>query len=283
MPERKEDMEITRITSNNIEGFQNILPPYVRCENNHILGCIVNKKAVATAVMNLVKDNCSISWLWVSPDYRRQGIGGALLKSLCESAAKEYKKEVTITFPTDASWTVVMEYMMLKCGFTAEIHTYPRFCFTKEQLLSSPLMARKESGEDRRVMTLHQVSHLQIKELIQGSKEKDEYQLTESDFFHADRERSMAFVVEGHIQGLVLVGSGDKEGVLTLNLLYLKRPAANAALMLLHHTALNVLSYPAGFREFHFLCTDEITPKICHQLMGKKEAVLVEYCHGRLA
>lgn len=273
-------MEITQITLKNMMSFEKVLPPLTKYQDTYMCGCVIDDKAVGSAVMYIFEEYCSIGWLWVANEYRRQGVGERLLDRLCESAGKEYKRDIIITYSSETSWAVVMEYLLLRKGFTIEIRTYPKFCFTSKQLLSSPLMKRSGVIADSRVVSLAELSQIQIKDFLAAGKENVNYHVTGMDFVYADKERSMALIYDGRIQGLVLVGTLGAENVLSLNLFYLNKVAGNGALLLLHHTAQAVISHPAGLHEFYFLCTDDITVKICRQLMGEKETLETELCHG---
>ena len=274
-------MEITKIILKNKHGFKKILPPHIKYQNSESWGCIIEGKAVATAVMNIGENGGHIFWLWVAPDYRNQGVATALLQRLCQSAEKEYKKMLTITYPADSQWAVILEYLLLKLGFTLELSVYPGFRFTRQQLLDAPFMMSGKLGEDKSVVPLSQVSLLQIKELAAESSKEGGYLISGSDFAGIDEDRSMVLLNEGHIQGLTLISCKGAEDILSLDLFYLKKSAGNGALTLLRQTAKRVLSHPAGFSEFQFLCTEEVAVKICRQLMGEQKPEELEYCHGR--
>ena len=274
-------MELTRITPKNYVGFQKILPMQIEYENSEAWGCLIEKRAVGTAVINITEDVCRILWLWVSPAYRNQGVGSALLEKLCESVRKKERNILTITYPEAADWSIVMGYLLLKFRFTVEISVYPEFCFTRKQLMEASFISSKEGTVDQNVIPLTELSPLQKKELIAEIREKGNYPITALDFTEIEEDRSMAFIQEGDIRGVVLVGTRGAKDRLSLDLFYLKKNAGNAALTLLRQTALRALSHPAGLKEFRFLCTDDVAVKICTRLMGEQEPTEIEYYHGR--
>lgn len=275
-------MEFTKITEKNKKFFAKIMPSNFEQWGIRWYGCVVNQKAVASGGFIIGKEYCSIAWLWVAKEYRNQGIGTALLSYLCKQIPEEFEGNIIITYNTKKDWSVVIEYLLLKRDFVMEVYAYPKFSFTKQQLLEAPLVQKGELEHDERMKPLIEVTHLQKKELLSKSVKKGSYPITALDLGQMNEERSIAFVEKGEIQGLVLVGAGEEKDILSLNLLYLKKEARKAALMLLRHTAKRVLNHPMGLREFHFLCTDEISIKICRELMGKYVPEEEEYCFGRL-
>ena len=80
-------MKIIRITQQHFPAFQDILPPQKQYQPVQLLGCVVDDTAVGSAVVYITEDGCSLSWLWVAPEYQQQGIGTALLNEACELAA----------------------------------------------------------------------------------------------------------------------------------------------------------------------------------------------------
>ena len=275
-------MKITRITQENFHAFQHALPSVIDMQSTLLFGCVLDHVAVGTAAVTAAKDGYSLAWLWVSPIHRRRGIGGALLDEVCRIVGSSPDAGLTVTYPVDAAWTAVLEYMLLVRGFSVMVHTYPRFTFTKEELRASPLMARVESLSDHHVVPLANLSRVQRQEVVSECVQQGVCSAGHGDFLRADRERSMVLIRDGKFQGLTLVSAAEGADVVSLDLLYLKKGAAGDALRLLRHTALASLMHPAGLREFHFICTEEAAVRICERVMGQKAAENKEYCHGVL-
>lgn len=273
-------MEITRINHKNKEAFAKILPSDINYHFNYVIGCVLDDRAVGSAIVNLEDEKCSIAWLWVAEKYRRRGIGSRLLDYICENLAVELQGNFTITYPGNTDWTAIMEYMVLKRGFTIEVYTYPKFRLTKEQLLLSPLMARGTVPGNDSIIPLSNVTGFQIKEFIIDCREGRKYNVNMVDFSLADKDRSMVLLKAGHIHGITLVRTHQQGEILSLDLFYLKNNVSNAALMLLRQTAQAALVHPVQFGEIHFICTDEITVKICKLLMGEIPEEEEEFCYG---
>ena len=275
-------MNITGITQENLHAFQAILPLAQKYQSTCMFGCVMDDTAVGTVVIRGAEEDYAITWLWVAPQFRGQGIGSALLDKVCEMTKKESRHSLILTYPSDEPWTAVLEYMLIARGFTVLVHTYPGFYFTGKQLLEAEFMKKFEEIANPGILPLGKVSHLVLRQLILEGRQRSAYPITTTDLERADGERSLALVRDGQIHGLTLVSTFGAEDMLSLDLLYLKKAGINEALALLKQTAIAALRHPAGLRGFHFICTEEAGTKICSRLMGPQEAVMVEYCHGVL-
>lgn len=258
------------------------MPPYEKLQLIRRFGCVVDDTAVGTAEIYITDEGCSLSWLWVAPEYRRRGIGSALLDKVCKIAAETDGHRLTVTYSADAMWAAVMEYMLLIRGFTVLVNTYPGYCFTKEQLLNLQLFQNLDTAFHSHIVPLAEIPKQQLREFIIENLQWKRYLISHADYERADKKRSMALVDNGQIQGLTLVSTLDSEDKLSLDLLYLNKSSPKMALMLLRQTAEAAFEHPAGFKELHFLCIEDVAVKMCRRLMGEAEAVPVKFCDGLL-
>ncbi len=280
-------MEITRITEQNYDAFREILPFCQYPLPPFLFGCVSQGMAIGSAMLDVTKDGCSLSWLWVAPEHRQQGAGAALLDSICQFAVNTLSLPLTLTYPADAPWADVLEYMLVLRGFSVMMHTYPQYRFTKEQLMRTPLLAKLEEKPNPRVVSLSQLKHFQMTELIERCNQKKQYSVGHADFGHICKERSMALLSEGYVKGMTLIRPLDEKGKLCLDLVYLDAEymtGANAlsALAMLRQTALAVFRHPDGFRELRFTCIADVGVRLCRQLMGEQEAIPLSFCHAAL-
>ena len=99
-------MMLTTIDKNNFDAFADILPfdELPPKDGTCIcLGAIENEKTAGAAVMTVSEDEAYLSSIYVIPEFRRQGIGKALMKELAE-AAKTFQTGALNTdfFPDEA-------------------------------------------------------------------------------------------------------------------------------------------------------------------------------------
>lgn len=236
--------------------------------------------AIGCAVMDQTEDSCSLSWLWVAEEYRNRGAGGALLDTVCKEAAEEPGGCLMVTYPADAQWAAVMEYILLKRGGMVLTHAYPQYRFSREELEQAPFLADAKQTSVSSIKPLSALAKGQLDEFAQEHDEIDNYMISHADFDRIDQERSMVLIQKGEIQGMVLISTDGAPDVLSLDLLYLKKSAAMAGLALLRQAAFAALRHPAGLRELRFLCTEEISNQMCKTLMGAKKSDLMKYCHA---
>ena len=230
----------------------------------------------------MAEDGCSLSWLWVAEEYRRKGAGTALLDAVCKMSAEENRYYLTVTYPADAAWASVMEYMLLKRGGNVLAYTYPQYHFSREELMQAPFLAGAKQTSYSNIVPFSELTRTQIYELTQENEKIGNYMISHADFERIDQERSMALLHKGEIQGMLLLCTDGAEDILVLDLLYLKKSAASGGLALLRQAAMTALQHPAGLKELRFLCTEESSDQMCRTLMETKEPVFVEYCNGTL-
>ncbi len=275
-------MEITQITHQNLSMFEEILPSYKRSFPPVLLGCIENDTAAATAAMDVTEDGCSLSWLWVAPEFRGHGIGNLLIDKVCEIAAARPAHRLTVTYPAEESWSAIMDYMLSVRGFWVMIHTYPQYRITKEQLLASPLLKVTGANPDSRIVSLSQLERFRLQELLTQCRLQNNYPVSDADYDQIDATRSMALVQNGHVQGLVLIRPLEEKDILCLDLFYLATSDPRLGILLLKQTALALLQHPAGLKEVRFTCMSDISVRICKRLMGEQPVFWREFCHGTL-
>lgn len=280
-------MEITRITEQNYDAFREILPFCQYPLPPFLFGCVAEETAIGSAMLDMTQDGCSVSWFWIAEDYRRQGAGTALLDEICEFAAKTLVLPLTLTYPADAEWVDVLEYMLIHRGFSVMMHTYPQYRFTKEQLMDTPLLAKLQDKPSSNVLPFSELKHFQMIELIEKSNQKKIYSVGHADFDHICKERSMALLSEGHVKGLTLIRPLEEKGNLCLDLVYLDAEymagaKALSAIAMLRQTALAVFKHADGFKELHFICIADVGVRLCRQLMGEQKAIPVSFCHAAL-
>lgn len=96
------DMEITKITDENIEFFLPLLPESMDRERYSLLGLIGDDgEAVAVMALSGTSAMIEIEWLYVDPDQRRRGIGSEFLRLLFESLSGEVEA-ICVSYPKDA-------------------------------------------------------------------------------------------------------------------------------------------------------------------------------------
>ena len=275
-------MEIVLITQRNSEKFQEILPEYRGRIPSVLLGCEKDGIAAGTAGLEMTEDGCSLGWLWVDPEFRGGGIGGALLDAACREALERPAGRLTVTYPADKDWSAVMDYMLAVRGFSVMAHRYPTYRITKEQLLASPLLAGDEKKMNPHVVPLSELERFRLQELLVECRLEREYLVSHAAFGWVDPERSMVLLKDGHVMGLALVRSVETEDSLCLDLLYLRTSDAREGILLLQQTALALLRHPAGLRELSFTCMEETGMRICSRLLGEQAAQWEEFCQGTL-
>lgn len=275
-------MEILSILAQNREQFQEVLPHYQSRYPSLLWGCVEKNTVVGTVGLEVTEDGCGLCWLWVAPDARGHGYGSALLDTACRTAMEKAAGRLTVSYPQEEPWAAVLDYMLAIRGFRVLAYRYPTYRITREQLLSSPLLAEGEQKADPRVVPLSSVERFRLQELLVQCKLEREYLVSHAAFGWMDGERSMALVKGGHVLGLTLVRAGEQPDRPFLDLLYLRTPDAREGILLLRQTALALLRHPAGLRDVSFTCVQQIGVRMCRRLLGEQTPEWETFCQGTL-
>ena len=218
-------MEVTRITKNNIEAFQDLFPEdFVFQEDVLAFGTVSDKReGVACMLLSLHdRERVFIDWLYTHPDRREMGAASELLNTVTAFLQGMSVREVCITFPEEDG---LLEFFLRDRGFlvgeVSDVYEIPieELMYTEEseKLLSRvknplPLWSLENEGV-----------YADLCELLEGRG------IQRDAFAEASKEFSLAEVDEsGRVTGCILVkDSGDEK----LEIMYLlndeeRRPGA---------------------------------------------------------
>ena len=81
-------MEITGIVKENLEGFLSVITEDIVMTENIVAGAIEDNRAVGAVAFSVMKETASLvlDYIYVDPDFRRKGVGSALIKEVVERA-----------------------------------------------------------------------------------------------------------------------------------------------------------------------------------------------------
>lgn len=275
-------MGIITISKENAENFYSMIPNYLLHPKSRILGYEEDGTICGVAVLEELEGVSSLSWLWIDKEKRRKGIAKALIDTLCQAHAK-HKRMLTVSYPAEEPWSRVMDYLFAVRGFELRVEKISCYLVTREQLLHSMLTKRdkKTEKQEKCVMPLAKLRGYQMAELKKRYEIRS-YLVSRVDFAGADKDMSMALVLDGKIEGLLLLHRMSQKGRYQLSLLFLAPDKLIWGTPFLRKAAANVLEERFGLEELEFTCVNKSAVLLAEHLFadGTKRQKLIS--HGIL-
>lgn len=272
-------MKIVPITDTNMKGFLPLIPQEYLRQRVILLGAMEEMTGCGLVAFEILADRCIIDWLWVAPEWRKRGIGAALLDAACTQAFAK-REHVQLCYEAFMEGCERLDLMLMRRGFLLHNKDVFRCEVTGEALFNSPLMkhakVKKQTGV--RAEPLAQVDAYVIRAGVVLCEEHGDYQASRADYAGADWERSMALLVETRMKGCVLLRNTGTEGYYELTMFYLDASCAMLGVPFLRACVQHLMEFPEGVKSIRILAASERTKKMVMKLFGEA-AVQEEQVH----
>ena len=275
-------MQIFSVTEELLPAFSPLLPDGFSPRSTAVLGASWDDVGCGVIALNIMGIRASICWFWVAPDYRRRGVGQALLHQACVRIFEKMRRpisNITISYPFDADWAPAMELILSREGFLSKALAVQRFHLTREELESAPFLSPSANVDWRgSILSLSALSTVQRNEIRAQYEQEGNYQASRADYAAADPETSHVLFIHDRPAGLTLV-QNTAPGVFYLNLFSIQGGCVTGGLALVRCTAQAMLDN--GLTELSFDCVEESADRLAHRLLQQRgERTLL--CQGQL-
>ena len=268
-------MTITRVEKENFDWFEPLLPEERADNGDQILGAIGDDGSpVATAIISGEGKTAILKWIFVHPDYRRQGAAARLLWTATVNLRKQYHV-------MQASWLSDMEGMdgfLQDMGFFVTKGDPVSIVPVKELLFrmnSHGKTSTEEGGEQRFAPTLDEMKQSDYAKLRKFMRETPE---GEAFLSICDRKYSFCLMdTDGEPKGCILLRSIN-EDILQIDYLYSTLGETRTAL-LLRSVLSRVKSLGLENRVIQFVSAKSGAVRFIEKIMetGEKDTVHLHY------
>lgn len=263
-------MDIFLVDRNKTKQFEDILPVIPAPRLVKVIGAQIDGKPCASLVFEIMDGIFHISWIYVHPDYRRQGIGTQLLGVVCDFTHQKTDKNVTMTYKTGNEYTKVLDHMLQSKGFELTRHRVLSYSVTKEELLQLSFCRSSLSVKNGKstICSIGELSVIQLKEMISQNEKSSNYLVSRADYLNIDSSRSKVLLQNKEVKGLVLLESTEREGVMQMSVLYIA-PDCNDVKMLgalLQEAIFSAIQPPTSMQTLEFHCINEKSEKLAKYL-----------------
>ena len=271
-------MQIVPITNANMTEFLPLIPKELLRQRVTLLGAMKDEVGCGLVAYEKLKNQGIILWLWVAPEWRRQGIAAVLLDAACENVFLR-REQVHLCYKASVDGCKVLDLMLMRRGFLLQSRDVATYEVTGEALQNSPLMRVTKVGKlkETRIVPLEQVDVRVIRAGLVVCEEHGDYQISRADFSGADGKLSLVLLSDTKMVGCALVRKCTEQGCFELSTLYLKELDMNAVLVFLRTCVQNLTESEACVECVRIMTASERTQKIAGRLLGegfcKKEEV----------
>lgn len=263
-------MDVFLVDGNRTKQFEDILPVIPTPRLVKIIGAQVDGEPCASLVFEVMDGGYRISWLYVHPDYRRQGIGTKLLDIVCDFIYHKTDKNLTITYKTGNEYTKILDHMLQAKGFELTRHSMLSYSVTKEELLQLPFCQSTLSANNGKstICSIGDLSAVQLKEMISKNEKSGNYLVSRADYLNIDSTRSKVLMQNKEMKGLVLLESTDREGVMQMPVLYMAHDYNDVKMQgaLLREAVFTAIQPPTSMQILEFYCINEASEKLAKHL-----------------
>lgn len=275
-------MSVVNISTGNAGSIRAMIPDYLLAQKVKIWGYMVEKQICGVVVLDQRNGGSSLPWIWVMEEHRKKGYGSALMDKVCQEMLKK-GDILSVSYPAEETWSRVMEYMLAVRGFELEMETITSFQVTRQQLQHSMLAVNEKTKKgEQNIIALDQLRAYQIAELKARYDGSDGYLVSRADFYGADQQHSMALVIDGRIEGTVLMHKTADQGCYKLSLFFIAQDKLIWALPLLRKAAAGMLRSSTDFQEIEFTCVNENALRAAEHIFGEGNPTRKLLGHGVL-
>lgn len=190
----------------------------------HIFGAVEGEEIKGFEVVRQTDDNAAVlTWIYVFEEYRKQGIGNALLDYIVKQVEPESDQVLLVEYPAEIDDAKVLDYMLTRRNFDiweepisiGEIDRYT---------IQNTLLADQDPDAefDADIFRLEEVPTATLNDFM----DKNEgLSIHDFDIYNADKVLSLVLAKDGNMKGILLITPDEKFGEYMISNLYVEKKA----------------------------------------------------------
>ena len=268
-------MNILTADKHKREQLGDLLPQAYLRQQELILVAEQDNLPLGVISMSKREDRFVIDWLYVQPEERGKGYGGALLDASCCVAARSGTRWLeTNIYAQDENRQLLLAMLSARCFFLSHKKML-RVCVSDDQMKRSviftdPAYEKPLRSSHAQVISLKHVDEERLQQFLSEAKRHGNDRVVGADFITADRSLSQVLVDQGAVKGIALVNRmGGESAVLTF--CYVDKGYRREVVMLFHALAHALFTHGTPIRRLVFYCVDETVERLVDHLLPEKE------------
>ncbi len=268
-------MQIKKLTGKELRKASVLVPDEMLRNGTLVLGATAKENLAGVVVLMKRDQDWVVTWLYVEPEYRKQGYGSALLQGALTAAKSAGALTLSMDIDGDSEAGRLMAFMLTKYFFCLHFERIASIQITRDQLEKSVIFADpRYAGENKRrsskVCSLRDLKSTELFSFLEDCERRGNYLVSRADYRSADGRVSKVLVFEGQIVGVVLL-ERNEENVYELQLSYVERKCQTEFISLIREAAFSLRE--EEWEKLEFVCMDSSVLHLADHIFPEKEII----------
>ncbi|MCQ2536556.1 MAG: GNAT family N-acetyltransferase [Lachnospiraceae bacterium] len=242
----------------------------------HIFGAVEGEEIKGFEVVRQTDDDAAVlTWIYVFEEYRKQGIGNALLDYIVKQVEPESDQVLFVEYPAEIDDAKVLDYMLARRDFDiweeaisiGEIDRY---------LIRDSFLAEQDTTDefDADIFRLEEVPTAALNDFM----DKNEgLTIHDFDIYNADKVLSLVLAKDGNMKGILLITPDEKLGEYIISNLYVEKKAVTLVMGFLTRALDYLINTDNLIQKLKFLAQDEQAKDFIDHALSNRVVWETEY------
>jgi len=251
----------------------------------HIFGAVDGKEIKGFEVVRQTDENAAVlTWIYVFDEYRRQGIGNALLDYISKQVGEEADNVLLAEYPNEIESGNILDYMFAKRNFEVWQDTIWIGEIDRYQLKNTFLA--DQNLQDDFAGDIYRLEEVPVSALNDFLDKNESLVIHDVDIYSADKVLSLVLAKNGKLRGIMLVAPGEGYGHYVITNLYVDNKAVALVVGFLSRAMDYLINTDELIRKLSFLVQEKQSKNFIDRVLSNlvvweegyvKRASLTEY------
>lgn len=222
----------------------------------HIFGAVEGEEIKGFEVVRQTDDDAAVlTWIYVFEEYRKQGIGNALLDYIVKQVEPESDQVLFVEYPAEIDDAKVLDYMLARRDFDIWEEAISIGEIDRYTIQNTLLADQDPDAEfDADIFRLEEVPTATLNDFM----DKNEgLTIHDFDIYNADKVLSLVLAKDGNMKGILLITPDEKFGEYMISNLYVEKKAITLVMGFLTQALDYLINTDNLIQKLSFLAQDE--------------------------
>ncbi len=250
---------LKQLTETEYLKMTNLAPAHALRTATIVLAGFIDTQPIGIIVLMKKDKNWALSWIYVLPEYREQGIGSKLLDKAILVAKKNGTHNLEVVLEGETQEGKQFMSMLSHRNFFIDFHMEPIFSATKDQLNHALFYTKPEilgsnipSGDA--IIPLRNAKPRQLERFIRSRERRHNYVASRADYISSDPQLSRLLISNSQIVGAILVDPVG-EGIYSLDLCFIEKDYLKVLIRLMKSVSDQLLANKEPLERIEFSCS----------------------------
>lgn len=249
---------IKQVTETDYPRLAFLAPAHALSTATMVLACSIEETLLGTVLLMKKDKNWGLTWIYVLPEYQKQGIGSKLLDRAILEARKNGARNLEVVLSGESKEELQFVSMLSQRDFYIDFQTEAILSLTRNQLkpaifYSKPELLRWTKSSKESILPLRNVKPRQLDRFIKNRERRHNYVASRADYASADPNLSRLLISDAQIVGAILVDRTG-EGTYSLELCFVEKDYLKALIRLMKNVSDQLLTAKEPLKQMEFSC-----------------------------